>query len=302
MSDAMTAPQGFLSPAVRRLSRELGVDPRRIVGTGAGGRVTTRDVTAAASGDGTATIAPAPSDGLPRGAAWPGDEVIAFTPVRRRTAQNLRASIETAAHALVVTEVDYTAVDRARAVAETAGASYTYLPFVARAAIDAIHQYPEVNAVVDGDSLVVRGEMNLGVAVDLDFKGLVVPVIHGADSLRLPMIAAYVHDLADRARHRSLTADDLARGTFTITNAGRYGTLVTGPIINQPQVAILSTDGVKPRPVAVPQDGGGHAIAVHSIGNLSLSFDHRAFDGAYASAFLATIRDTLEQRDWEREL
>jgi 2-oxoglutarate dehydrogenase E2 component (dihydrolipoamide succinyltransferase) len=291
MSEATTAPQGYLSPVVRRLSRELGVDPRQLRGTGAGGRVTARDVTAAAA-------QPTP----PAPLAWPGDQVVPFSALRRRTAQNLRTSLATAAHALVVTEVDYTAVDRARAVAASRGEEHTYLPFIARATVDAIRHYPEVNAVVDGDMLVVRRALNLGIAVDLDFAGLLVAVIPAADSLRLPTLATRMRDLAARAKRHALGPDDVALGTFTITNAGRYGTLVSGPIINHPQVAILSTDGVKPRPVAVPQPGGGYAIAVRPVGNLSLSFDHRAFDGAYASAFLALVRDTLEQRDWMEEL
>jgi 2-oxoglutarate dehydrogenase E2 component (dihydrolipoamide succinyltransferase) len=282
MGDAPTAPPGFLSPAVVRLTRELGVDARSLEGSGAGGRVTARDVERAH-------------------AAKPADRVLPISSIRARTAQNLRHSVDTAVHALVVTEVDYAAVDRARARAEADGVSLTYLPFVARAAVEAIRRHPEVNGVVDGDALVVRGRINLGIAVDLDHAGLVVPVIRDVDQLRLASIGDRVRDLAERGRRRALTPDDFADGTFTITNVGRYGTLVSGPIINHPQVAILSTDGVKPRPVALPDGERGYRITVHPVGNLSLSFDHRAFDGAYASAFLASVRDTLESRDWEAE-
>ncbi len=283
MREVPTAPPGFLSPAVLRLAREWDVDPRGIPGSGSGGRVTVRDLAHVHQ-------------------ERPVDRVVPFTSIRSRTAQNLRHSVDTAVHALVVTEVDYVAVDRAREAAALGGVSLTYLPFVARAVIDAIGHHPEVNAVVDGETLVVRGRINLGIAVDLDHAGLVVPVIRDADQLRLATIGDRVHDLGDRGRRRRLVADDFVDGTFTLTNVGRYGTLMSGPIINHPQVAILSTDGVKPRPVALADGEHGYRIAVHPVGNLSLSFDHRAFDGAYASAFLAEVRDTLETRDWEQEL
>jgi len=147
----------------------------------------------------------------------------------------------------------------------------------------------------------VYDAVHLGVAVDLDFEGLVVPVVRDANDLRLAALAAALKESAAAAREHRLAADDYAGGTFTLTNAGRYGTLLTAPIINQPQAAILSTDGVKIRPVAVPLADGGHGLAFHPVGNLALSFDHRAFDGAYASAFAAQVRDTLERRDWEDE-
>jgi pyruvate dehydrogenase E2 component (dihydrolipoamide acetyltransferase) len=303
MTDGPTAPAGFLSPAVRRAARETGVDVSAVAGTGAGGRVTVRDVERAVRPDpavgSVATLEPVAE--VPTVAAQ-DDRRVEFSAIRVRTAQNLRQSIDTAVHALVVTEVDYRAVECARDDAAAAGRSLTYLPFVARAVVDAIRQYPEVNAVVDGDALVIRNAINLGFAVDLDHAGLVVPVVRGADSMRLTTIADRVADLGRRGRDHALRPDDFVAGTFTITNVGRYGTLMAGPIINHPQVAILSTDGVKMRPVALPDGHGGYVIAVHPIGNLSLSFDHRAFDGAYASAFLATVRDTLESRDWRAEL
>jgi 2-oxoglutarate dehydrogenase E2 component (dihydrolipoamide succinyltransferase) len=283
MGEGTTAPPGFLSPAVQRLTRERGIDPATIEGTGAGGRVTARDVERAYE-------------------VRPADRIVPFSSVRARTAKNLRHSVDTAVHALVVTEVDYNCVDRTRERAAADGLTLTYLPFVARAAIDAIRRYPEINSVVEDDALRVRGRINLGIAVDLDHAGLVVPVIHDADRLRLESIGERVRDVGDRGRRKRLTADDFADGTFTLTNVGRYGTLMSGPIINHPQVAILSTDGVKPRPVALPDGNMGYRIAVHPVGNLSLSFDHRAFDGAYASAFLALVRDTLETRDWDAEL
>lgn len=232
---------------------------------------------------------------------WDGDEVVPFSSVRRRTATHLRDSLEVAAPALIVAQVDYTAVERARAAARRDGRRLTYLPFVARATVDALREFPLVNGVVDGDAVVVRRPINLGISVDLDFDGLVVPVIRDADRLVLSALAGRIADLAERARARRLEPDDLARGTFTITNAGGYGTLVTAPILHHPQVAILSTDGVRPTPVAVDDGHGGYAVAVRPAGNLSLTFDHRAFDGAYAASFLDTVRRTLEDRDWELE-
>jgi pyruvate/2-oxoglutarate dehydrogenase complex dihydrolipoamide acyltransferase (E2) component len=223
------------------------------------------------------------------------DDVLPFNPIRRLTGEHLTRSLATAAHTLVTTEVDYAAVD---AVRRRAG--LTYLPFVARAVIDGLHRFPHLNASVVGDGLRLHPHVNLGIAVDLDFEGLIVPVVHQAEQLRLAALADRIADLADRARGRRLAATDIEGGTFTITNPGGYGTLVTGPIINQPQVAIVSTDGVRMRPVAF-QDGGWQ-MTVRPVGNLSMSFDHRAVDGAYASAFLAAVRDTLATRDWNGEL
>ena len=148
----------------------------------------------------------------------------------------------------------------------------------------------------------VHNYLNLGIAVDLDFKGLMVPVIRDADGKRMRAIARDISDLASRARSKKLTPDDISNGTFTITNPGPFGTLLTMPVINQPQVAILSTDGVKRRPVVVDLPDGSESIAIHSVGNLALTWDHRAFDGAYAAAFLHKIKELLETRDWSAEL
>ena len=224
-------------------------------------------------------------------------EVIPFSPIRRQTAGHLTRSLATAAHTLVVTEVDYASVDAVRRRARL-----TYLPFIARAVIDALARFPHLNASVVDDGLHVHPHVNLGIAVDLDFEGLIVPVVHGADQLRLPALAARMTELAERARRRRLAPDDVHGGTFTITNPGGYGTLLTGPIINQPQVAIVSTDGVRMRPVALADPDGGWQMTVRPVGNLSMSFDHRAVDGAYASAFLASVRDVVAGRDWEAEL
>lgn len=269
----------------------------------------------------TTTSAPAPvaeAEGpSPSRASAPGpapavrvgerDEVVPFSNIRRLTAEHMVRSLATSAHTLVVIEVDYENVDKVRNAAknkfkEAEGVSLTYLPFIARAVVDAIHAFPHVNASVGDGELIVHKYVNLGIAVDMDYQGLIVPVVQDADTKRLRALAREIGDLGRRAKSKKLSADEIAGGTFTITNAGGYGTLITGPIINQPQVAILSTDGVKPRPVAVPLAGGGYGIAVHPVGNLAIAFDHRAYDGAYASAFLAMLKEILETRDWAAEL
>jgi len=207
----------------------------------------------------------------------------------------------------VVIEVDYEAVEQVRLPARASfkaeeGVSLNYLPFIARAVIDAIREFPRVNASVGDDVLVVHHDVHLGIAVDLDFEGLMAPVVHSADGKRIRALAREIADLAARARGRKLGPDDIAGGTITITNPGPFGTLLTAPIINQPQVAIVSTDGVKKRPVVVPLPDGTDAIAIHPVGNLAISFDHRAIDGAYAAAFLAKTKEILETRDWAAEL
>ena len=159
-----------------------------------------------------------------------------------------------------------------------------------------------MNATVGNGELIVHHFVNLSIAVDLEFEGLLAPVVTSAEGKRLRAIAREINDLATRARSRKLMPDELAGGTFTISNSGSYGTLLVAPIINQPQVAILSTDGVKRRPVVVELPDGSESIAIHSVGNLTLSWDHRAFDGAYAAAFLARVKEILETRDWQSEI
>ncbi len=322
-----------LSPVVRRLLAEHQLDPSEIPGTGAGNRITRADVLAvidAQSGAGGAPArtaapsapkapaaaptppAPTPPPPLSRPAAVTApqgerDEVIPFSNIRRRTAEHMVRSKATSAHTLVSVEADFEAVDRVRRAQRERfraeeGISLTYLPFVARATIEALRAFPHLNASVGDDALVVHHDLHLGIAVDLDTEGLIVPVIHHADGKRLPALAREAADLASRGRERRLGADDIAGGTFTITNPGPFGTLITVPIINQPQVGILSTDGVKRRPVVVTLPDGSEGIAIHSVGVLALSFDHRAVDGAYASRFLAKLREVIETRDWVQEL
>ena len=164
-----------------------------------------------------------------------------------------------------------------------------------------MHDYPNVNASVDGDSLVVHRDLHLGIAVDLEFKGLVAPVIRNADGKRLRLIARDPRSRG-RAKSKQLGPDEVVGGTFTITNMGPFGTTLTLPIINQPQVAIMATDGIRKEPVVVEGPDGDDSIAIHHVGVLALAWDHRAFDGAYAASFLNEIREILETRDWDAEL
>jgi pyruvate dehydrogenase E2 component (dihydrolipoamide acetyltransferase) len=323
----------LLSPVVRRLVNEHGLDPDEIPGSGQDGRITRADVLAyidrnggrAKGGQGRTEEAPpaakperAPAAqaaeaprARPPGAAPPtagaDDETIPFSNIRRRTAEHMVRSQATSAHVLVAAEVDYSGVERVRqaergAFKEKEGFSLTYLPFIARAVIDAIEEFPHVNASVGDNELIIHRRVHLGIAVDINFEGLIVPVIHDAEQMRLRALARAISDLARRARSRELNADDISGGTFTITNPGPFGTFLTYPVINQPQVAILSTDGIRKRPVAIELPDGTDAVVVRPVGMLGLSFDHRAFDGAYASAFVGRVKEILETRDWSQEV
>jgi pyruvate dehydrogenase E2 component (dihydrolipoyllysine-residue acetyltransferase) len=295
---------GFLSPVVRALLDEHGLHPDEVVGTGTDGRITRNDVLAAAANAPRATPPAAPASTVPSASAalpipqpGPDDDVVEFTKARRATADHMVRSLATSAHTLVATEVDYHRVDPIR---RRAGLSF--LPFVARATIDALGEFGHLNASVGDDQLIVHRRIHLGVAVDVRFEALVVPIVHDAGDMRLTALADAMAAQAEKARTKRLTGEDLSGGTFTITNVGTYGTIVTAPVINQPQVAILSTDSVRMRPTAVRSAAGEWTVAVHPLGNLSLSFDHRAVDGAYAAAFLARVRELLETRDWTQEL
>jgi 2-oxoglutarate dehydrogenase E2 component (dihydrolipoamide succinyltransferase) len=301
------------SPIVRQLIAQEGLDPSQIRGTGEGGRITRNDVLQAARvrGPASAPSAPAPSS-APAPAAQPvaraaGDEIVPFDNIRRRTAEHMVRSLATSAHVYTSVRVDFERVERVRRAHQAEwkaeeGFSLTYLPFIARAFCDVVHEYPNVNASVDGDTLVVHRDVNLGIAVDLGFKGLIAPVIRNADGKRLRLLAREIRDLAARAKSKQLSPDEIVGGTFTITNMGPFGTTMTFPIINQPQVAIMATDGIRKEPVVVESADGDDAIVVHHVGFLSLAWDHRAFDGAYAASFLNDLRNVLETRDWETEL
>jgi pyruvate dehydrogenase E2 component (dihydrolipoamide acetyltransferase) len=208
---------------------------------------------------------------------------------------------------LMVKEIDYERVEQVRRAfgdrfrAEE-GFTLSYLPFAARAAVETLEEFPHLNSSVGDDALIVHREVNLGIAVDLDGEGLIVPVVHNAEELNLRGMARRIRDVAERARSKRLSLDDISGGTFSITNAGPFGTFITGAIINQPQVAILSTDGVNRKPVVVQLPDGTESITIHSVGLAALTFDHRAVDGAYVARFLARMAQILNDRDWAGEL
>lgn len=236
-----------------------------------------------------------------------GDRVEQLNKIRLLTGNAMVASKQTAPHAVTIVEVDYEGVEKARRLVRESfrneeGFSLTYLPFISRAVVDALHEFPHMNASMGDGSVVLHDEVNLSIAVDLDYEGLLAPVVQAAHDKRLRAIAREIHDLAARARSKNLSPDDLAGGTFTLTNSGSYGTSIVVPIINQPQVAIMSTDGISRRPVVVTDEFGAETLGIHSMGNLTLSWDHRAFDGAYAAAFMARVKQIIETRDWVAEL
>lgn len=291
-----------LSPVVKRLLAEHQIDdPSQVPGTGTDGRITRDDVLAYVEARG--------------GARPPTTTIVPMTRIRQLTAEHMVRSAATSPHVLQAVEVDFQPVERLRGAAgaawrEREGFSLSYLPFVARAVCQAIPAFPHVNASVRGDALVVHHRVHLGIAVDLDRQGLVVPVVKDAGGKTVRALAVEIHRLAERARHGQLAPDDLTEGTYTISNSGAFGTLITAPIIHQPQVAILSTDGVRKRPVVIERpaaDGGAggrtiDAIEIRPVGVLAQCFDHRAFDGAYSAAFLARVREILEQANFEAEL
>jgi len=270
---------GFLSPAVRRVVAEHGIDVSQLHGTGANGRVTRSDASSVAA-----------------------DVRVPFNRVQQRAGNALLASKRTAAHGYAVALADYTALDEVRRTNRASwrtaeGFSLTYLPFVARAVVDAIRVWPRMNATVGDDELIMHRAVNLGIAVDLAYQGLVVPVVRDADGLRMRGIARRIDDLARRARAKQLSPDDVNGGTFTITNPGASRTYQSFPIINLPQAAILSTDGVAKRVLA---DDRGR-IEVRSAGYLCLAFDARVIDPSYAAGFVAHVANIVATRDWSTE-
>jgi pyruvate dehydrogenase E2 component (dihydrolipoamide acetyltransferase) len=299
----------FLSPVVRRLVADHALDPAEIQGTGADGRVTRADVMAAIAARAAAPAAapsPAPPPAAPATTVT-GDRVVPMTPMRTRIAEHMVASVATSPHGFCSVVVDFEAVDRVRRGASERwrrdeGFGLTYLPFVARAVVDALRDCRELNASVVDDGLLLHRSVHLGIAVDLEQEGLVVPVVRDADVKRLRGIARDAAALADRARSRQLVPDDVIGGTITITNPGAFGTVLSVPIINQPQVAIVVTDRVRKAPAVVATSDGGEGIAVRAVATIGVSFDLRAVGIASAAAFLDRVRDILEQRDWSIEL
>ena len=296
-----------LSPVVRRLIAEHQLNPASIRGTGRDGRITREDVLAVIGGSAaSATAARAPQQAPAPLVLGAGDTRKPMNSVRRKTAQHLQKSWQSAPHVLQATEVDYAKVELARSAAGAAwkareGFSLTYLPFIARAVSVALAKFPLLNASLDGDDLVIHSRINIGIAVDLGFDGLVVPVVKDVPNKSLPQVAREISDLAQRARANKLKPDELSGGTYTLSNSGVFGTLITAPIINQPQVAILSTDGVRKKPVVIESEQGD-SIAIRPIGVLAQTFDHRALDGAYSAAFLREVKTVLESRDWVQAL
>lgn len=290
-----------LSPAVRKLIADNNLNPDGIQGSGREGRITRDDVLAFLKG-GAVTASPAASAPAPAPRSGDGKTVIPFDRVRKMTAEHMVNSISTSAHVLQVVEADFSNVDKARKALgpdwkAREGNSLTYLPFIAKATCDALRENPNLNANVEGDNLVVFDAVNLGIAIDLGAAGLVAPNIKDADRMTVPELARAISVLAVKARSNSLTPDDLGGGTYTISNNGSYGTVITASIINQPQVAILSTDGIAKKPVVVDVDGED-MIAIRPMGMLAQSFDHRAVDGGYSAGFLNRVKDILETRDW----
>jgi 2-oxoglutarate dehydrogenase E2 component (dihydrolipoamide succinyltransferase) len=282
------ASESRLSPVVRRLLAEHGVDPGRITGTGPGGRLTREDVLAYVSAS------------KPKANARP------LNSVRRRTAEHMARAWATVPHVVQAVEIDFTQIDGVRreiggAWKSREGFSPTYLPFIAKAVTLALAKFPNLNSVFDSDALLLQERVNIGIAVNLDLDGLVVPVVKDCQSKSLTEIARAINDVSQRARAGTLVPDDLSEGSYTITNNGAFGTLFTAPIINAPQVAILSVDGIRRKPVVV-QSADGERIAVAPIGVLAQSFDHRAVDGAYAASFLAELKSRLEADGWRAEI
>src|SRR5688572_13497423 len=282
-----------LSPVVRRLLAEHTLDPLAIKGTGRDGRITRDDVLAHIERGGRAhptaarTQEPAP---------YHAGETVPLNNVRKRTAEHMTKSWTTVPHVLQVVEADFSKVDEARRAARL-----TYLPFIAHAVAAALAKYPRLNASFQGDRLALHKRVNLGIAVDLNFDGLVVPVLKDAAGKSVAQLARAMNDLAARARSGKLKPDDMTEGTYTISNNGAYGTLITAPIISPPQVAILSTDAIRKRPVVV-EDPGGDTIAVRPVGMLAQTFDHRAVDGAYSGAFMNHLKTLIETTDWQHEI
>ena len=303
-----------MTPLVRKLAADAGIDLATVAGTGIGGRIRKQDVlaaidaakapapaAAAAPAPAAAPAAPAPAKASAvsplRGTTQP------MTRLRKMIAARMVESLQTSAQLTTVVEVDVTAVsrlrDRHKAEFEVReGTKLSFLPFFTLAAVEALKEFPTINASIDGDSVVYHGTENIGIAVDTD-KGLIVPVVKNAGDLNLAGLARGIADVAARTRNNKITPDDLSGGTFTITNTGSRGALFDTPIINQPQVGILGTGAVVKRPVVVKATDGGETIAIRSMVYLALSYDHRIVDGADAARFLTAMKTRIEEGAFE---
>ncbi|TNM68331.1 2-oxoglutarate dehydrogenase, E2 component, dihydrolipoamide succinyltransferase [Streptomyces sp. NP160] len=308
----------YVTPLVRKLAANEGVDLSTVTGTGVGGRIRKEDVLKAAEAA-KAKAAPAPaapsssssSSSAPKAPAAPSISAKRGTTekmsrLRKVIAQRMVESLQVSAQLTTVVEVDVTRIAKLRERAKDAfkareGASLSYLPFITLAAVEALKQYPQVNASIEGESIVYHPQENIGIAVDTE-RGLLVPVVKDAGDLNLAGIARKIGDLAKRTRDNKVTPDELGGGTFTITNTGSRGALFDTPIINQPQVAILGTGAVVKRPAVVTGPDGDDVIAVRSMMYLALSYDHRLVDGADAARFLVALKARLEDGAFEAEL
>ena len=301
----------ILSPLVRRLAKEHDLDLAQIPGTGSGGRITKADVMGVISSGGARTVAPAaagatgpeiaPAQPMPAPSAGIGDEVVPVSHIRRAIAEHMLASTQGTARAWTMVEVNVDHLVKLRervkdAFQERYGIKITYLPMVVRATVDALLEYADVNARLEGENIVRHRFVNMGIAVSYD-AGLIVPVVKGADGMNTIGVARSIADLAARARAHQLQPDEVQGATFTITNPGPYGSVASVPIINQPNVGILSLDAIVKRPVVIDD-----AIAIRSMVNLSMSWDHRVIDGELATRFLARVKQNLESWDFAEDL
>ena len=302
----------YVTPIVRKLASELGVNLAAVKGTGIGGRIRKEDVEAAAPKSASTT---APAQSAPARATTPS-AAVAASPLRGTTvtmsrlrkviAARMVESLQVSAQLTTVVEVDVTKIarlrDRSKATFEAReGVKLSFLPFFAVAVCEALKQHPVLNSSVEGDQIIYHGAEHLGVAVDTE-RGLLVPVIHNAGDLNMGGIARKISDLAARTRENKVTPDELGGGTFTLTNTGSRGALFDTPIINQPQVAILGLGAVVKRPMVVKGEDGGETIAIRSMVYLGLSYDHRIVDGADAARFLVTLKERLEGGAFESDL
>ena len=304
----------YVTPIVRKLASENGVDLSRVSGTGVGGRIRKEDVMAAVSrptqvaASAAAQTFSAPSEVRTQSVAVSPlrGTTVSMSRLRKVIAARMLESLSVSAQLTTVIEVDITKIARLREKAKATfegreGVKLTYLPFFAVAVCEALKQHPVVNASVAGDQITYHGAEHLGIAVDTE-RGLLVPVIRDAGDLNMGGIARRIVDVASRTRDNKISPDDLGGGTFTITNTGSRGALFDTPIINQPQVAILGVGAVVKRPMVVKGEDGGETIAIRSMVYLALSYDHRIVDGADAARFLTTLKDRLEEGRFESDL
>ena len=300
-----------LSPVVRKLASENNVDLEQVTGTGSGGRITRKDIESFIT-SGSKTVQKSkelPEQKKEKHVQPAKSSSGEISRLRRRIAENMVMSKQTSAHVMTSVEVDYENVEILRSkhkksFKEENGFSLTYLPFISLATIYALREYPVVNSSFDLDKNIhsFHSNINLGIAVDLNQEGLLVGTLREADSFSLKGLARKISDTSSKLREGSYDLDDVSGSTFTISNNGSFNSFLTSPIINQPNVAILSTESVKKRPVVIEAQDGTDSIAIRHTGMLSLTWDHRAFDGSVALLFLNSIRQKLENSDWSQEL